>query len=160
MAERNYIIQTNYFASSWTWIKRFIFFLLLVFLIIYWKIGIDYSWIKPILISLSLILLIGWPKDELALDNKYLYYRTKSIFPFLCKEIKLETGNIVSIRFAGYHTKTIEFLEFLTPGNTGTTSNSVEINFKDNTSQSLEISIYKKDLRKIVDKINEMKNSA
>jgi hypothetical protein len=149
--ETGYIIKTNYFNRPWTWIKRYFEFLAALGFLFWTYIlesddpGSMYPWIKYSLFGLLTFYIFSRPKDELAVDEENLHYIKKSIVPFFNRMTKYKISEIKSIGCGGvYHINT----EFLLKGNRY--RNRLEIVFKDNSSKSHEVTIYKTELKAIV----------
>jgi hypothetical protein len=157
--EKVYLIRTNYFNRPWTWIKRLLEFIgALLFL--GWigtveasHTGPEYSWIKYALFGVATFYIFSRPKDELALDKQDLHYIKKSIIPFFSRTTKYKISKIKSIGCGGvYDTDT----EFLIKGNRY--RNRLEIVFKDNSSKSHDVTIYKTELKAIVKRVQWLIN--
>ncbi len=117
--------------------------------------GTSYSWIKYFLFGLLTAYIFARPKDELAVDTENVYYFKKSIFRFLNKTTEYKISKIKSIRGGGVFSDKTEVFGLL---GSGTNRNKIEITFKDNSSKSHSLTIYKKDLTEIVAKVNERLN--
>lgn len=152
--DNNYIIQTDYFTRPWTWIKRFLEFVI-AGLFLYWislqETETNYFWIKYLLFGLLTIFIFVRPKDELALDSNCLYYIKKSLLPFLTQTKKYKITDIRSIGCAGIFDRKTEFFGLAA---SGTNRNRLEIVFKDNSSKIHGLTIYKDELITIVRQVS------
>ena len=110
--------------------------------------GPEYSWVKYSLFVILTAYIFMKPQDELALDKENLHYIKRSIFPFLTRTTKYKISQIKSIGCGGaYDTDT----EFLIRGNPY--RNRLEIIFKDSSSKSHDVTIYKKELQAIIKEV-------
>jgi hypothetical protein len=155
-----FIMKTDYFTDPWTWLKRLLEFgIALLFL--FWvttqepEQGTSYFWVKYLLFGLITIFIFVRPKDELALDIDNLYYIKKSLIPFMSKTNEYKISKIKSIGYRGVFSGKTEILGLL---GSGTNRNRLEIIFKDNSSRSHDLTIYKDELVTIVSKVKELIN--
>lgn len=157
--ERAYIIKTDYFSKPWTWIKRFFKFLFLVVFLVWINTTESggaiarYDWIKYTLFGIIGLYIFIKPMDELALDSKNLYYVKKSILKMFCKTTEYRISNMKSIGCGGVYDRDTEFL---IKGNSY--RNRLEIIFKDSTSKSHDVTIYKSELKEIVNQVLRLLN--
>lgn len=157
--DHHFLIKTDYFNKRWTWIKRgFEFLAALGFL--FWLHVVEseshrpnYPWIKYFLFAVLTVYIFGRPKDELALDKENFYYIKRSIFPFFNRMVKYPISSIKSIGCGGLLDTDTEFL-----GRARPTRNRLEIIFKDNSSRSHDVTIYKKQLKVIVKNVQLLLN--
>lgn len=146
-----FILRTNYFNKPVIWIKRGLKFLCaLGFLFCISTIevhdpGPKYSWAKYSLFVILTAYIFAKPQDELALDKENLHYIKRSIFPFLSRTTKYKISQIKSIGCGGIYDTDTELLIRGDPYR-----NRLEIIFKDNSSKSHDVTIYKKELKSIV----------
>ena len=155
---RNYIIQTNYFNNPWTWIIRLA--QSLVAILILYSIDLqkleqknDLLWVGYILAGLLVVAFFVRPIDELALNKEGFYHIKKSIIPFLNRTTCYNISNIKGIGVGGIFS--FGTFALLDPrGN----RNRLEITFKDNSSISHDLNIYKKELKRIAVKVTELLN--
>lgn len=157
---RKYIFSTSYFYQPWTWFKRF-GESLVAFGFFYWVTlqevdGVKYQWIKYTLLVLVIGYIFGRPKDELALDKKYLYILKISILPFLNYTYKYEIAEIKSIGCSGLFEGTTELFGLL---DIERNKNRIEIIFNDHSSKSFDVGIYKKDIKTIISNLNILMKS-
>ena len=159
-----YIIKTDYFRDSWTWVKRTGEFLIAAGFL-YWlseqetEKWTTYSWVAYLVFALLTIFIFTRPKDELALDTQNLYFIKKSLIPLFTKTNKYKISDIKSIGCGGVFNSNTEIFGLL---GSGTNRNRLEIVFKDNSSKSHDTTIYKDELIRVVSKVNELRkqNSA
>lgn len=159
-SSKTFIIKTDYFNQSWTWIKRTILFIILALVIFLWGFSNPkYELIGFLLVGIASIIVFSIPKDDLAVDKEYIYCIRKSILPFFSKTKKYEISKIKSVRCNGNYSRSNDLFNFLSLGNLYQSLNSIEINFKDNSSISLNVAIYKKELNGIILKVSELISS-
>ncbi|MDN5204130.1 hypothetical protein QQ008_22245 [Fulvivirgaceae bacterium BMA10] len=150
------LIETDYFSKPWTWVKRIFAIVILAMIIAVWELEIQFQFLKLISFVLITLLILGKRKDDLMVDDQYLVHLKTSIFPVFSKEIRYEISRIKSIKGGGFHSQSVEILEFLSPGYTKGDESDIEIIFKDNSSTSLSVAIYKKDLKKVLETVREV----
>ena len=144
----NFIDRTHYFTRATTWIKRLTFIGLLSLIIL--TRDFEYAFIQYGLLTFISFIVLTYRKDDIALDTKYFYHLRTSIIPSLSKIEKFEIAAIESIRYKGFDS----WIWKLKGGKSMRGSDSgIEITFKDNTSVSLDVDIYKKDLGRIIGKV-------
>lgn len=149
----NYILKTNYFGRFWTWLKRGLVLLSLILGVIYFELVYPGGllWKGLFLLSFSLYIFLR-PTDDLAVDKRYFYHFKRSIQPTFSRTVKYDIERIKSIKVGGIYSPQFEIMELLGTG----FSNTIEITFVDNSSVTLNLPIYKKELVKIVLKIKEL----
>ena len=150
MKEQQYIYKTDYLHTSRTWIIRALLFLAFAVILRGLPFEPDDGWIKDILTLGLLVFAIVVPRQEVGIDNDCIYFFETSLVRFLSRVKRYKLSDIEFIRVAGVHNKTTEILDGIAPGNTGGIFNYLEINFRDDTSESYRLNVYKKDLKKIV----------
>ena len=148
-----FLYKTNYFNRPWTWIKRMLVFCFFVGLMVYFEYrdAGEIHW-KYLFLLVCAIVLLLFPKDDLAIDGRYLYHFRRSIVPIFSRTKMYELKEIKVIRTAGVYSRQFEIMELLGYG----FSNSIEMIFKDDSSVTLNLPIYKSDLTKIVFKAKEL----
>jgi len=143
-------LRTDYFNQPWTWYKKIGYFLIFILFATAWEISEDpwdYWWIKyAILIFFSLGLFLS-PIDDIAVDDQFFYHIRRSLLKSRNRVIKYDLSTIQSIRCLGIHVKGFSVHELAgTNHQVSNETNTLEISFKDGTSISLELAIYKKEL--------------
>ena len=144
------ITRTNYFSKPGTWFKRTFYATILVSQLFIWNLEDDIFYLKPLLITVVILAVFGSRKDDLAVDSKYLYHLQTSLIPFLTRIDKYEISQIESIRGKGFDSS---FWELFGNRSLIRIGNTIELNFTDNSSKSIEASIYKKELERIIDAV-------
>lgn len=159
MDKNSYIFQTNYFQREWTWIKRIFVMILLNIGILTLPLSGKLEFLKLFFIVLVTFYLIAKPKDDLAIDETQLFHIKKSVISKFTKIDKYKLSELTSIRAGGIHSDKWELVDFFNgEGNTGGYSNTLEMSFKDGSSNSLELAISRERLDKIVQLAYEFKN--
>jgi hypothetical protein len=159
--KKSYLIKTNYFRKPWTWTKRFLEFLVgLGFMFWIYSVeakdnGTEYYWVKYCLLGILTMYIFCRPKDELAVDEENLYYMKKSILPLLNRTTQYGISKMKSIGCGGFFDTDTELL-----GRARPTRNRLEIIFKDNSSRSHDVTIYKSELRVIVNTVSRLINQS
>ena len=159
--KKSYLIKTNYFNKPWTWTKRFLEFLVAlgfmfwIYLVETKDNGTLYPWAKYCFLGMVTTYIFCRPKDELAVDNENLYYMKKSILPLLNRTTEYRISKMKSIGCGGLFDTDTELL-----GRARTTRNRLEIIFKDNSSKSHEVTIYKAELKAIVKIVSRLINQS
>jgi len=151
----NNLIRTNYLHTKRFWIKRIFLFILFSILLAQIPFEQEFAWLKIISIIALFLLLLFIPKQEIGVDKENLYFYKDSILSVFCSKKSYKLTNIKAIKLAGVHNKTTELLDLFARGNHGGHQNHVEIVFRDNSSESIDISIYKKDLKRIIGRAKE-----
>lgn len=146
----SYIFRTHYFERPWTWIRRGLALIVLIVAVFFIPIDNNH-YLRSALILAITFGLIAKPKDDLAISRQYLFYFRKSLVPMFSKVDKYKIEDILSIRCRGVHSDSWELVDiFNGGGSTGGLRNSVEMSFKDGSSQSFEWTIDRKKLDIIV----------
>ena len=156
--DRNFIHQTNYFTDPWTWTKRSFEFLLVIgflFLLHTMEAKDAYRWITFALCGIGTIYIFTRPVDELVLDNLSLFYVRKSIVPLFTKTKEYKLSSIQSIGCGGLYDRDTELMMKGRPAD-----NRLEIIFKDDSSEALDIKIYKGELKFIVENVRKLLRQA
>lgn len=107
---------------------------------------------KFVLLLVSGLYVFFKPIDDLALDSRYFYHLKRSPIAFFSRADKYEIGTIKSIKVAGIYSPEFEIMGLLGSG----FSNSIEIIFKNNSSMTLYLQIYKKELVFVISKVNKL----
>jgi hypothetical protein len=156
---KEYIIETNYFNNPRTWIIRFI--LSVVAILVLYSIDLqklgqnkELFWFGCIFAGLLVVAFFVMPTDDLALDKDKLYYIKKSIIPVFNQTTEYSISNIKGIGVGGLFSIKGTFALLDPRGN----RNRMEITFKDNSSKSHDLKIYKKELKRISLKVTELLN--
>ena len=146
-------IGTNYFKHPLTWVKRALGFSLIIIFVTYLELTYPGGlfW-KGFLLFVSGLYFALMPKDDLAIDDEYLYHLKRSILPFFSRTDKYKISRIKSLGIGGANSTEFEIQDILGSG----FSNSLEITFKDNSSRILNLRIYKEDLVFIASKVKEL----
>jgi hypothetical protein len=111
-----------------------------------------YLWKGLFLIVCGLYILLK-PKDDLAVKNRHLYHFENSLVPFLSRTKIYDIAEIRSIKVGGIYSSEFEVMDFLGNG----FSNRLEIIFEDDSSKTLNLRIYKKDLTFVVSLVSKVK---
>lgn len=139
---------TNYFKHPGTWIKRAVGFILVILFVAYLEYPDGLAW-KLLIVFVAGLYLALMPKDDLGVDDEYLYHLQRSLLPAFSRTTKYKISRIKSLGVGGVYTNDFEYRESF-----GST-NSLELIFKDDSSRILNLRIYKKDLVSIAKKVKE-----
>jgi len=156
--DMNFIATTNYFSKPKTWIIRFIQFSIAM-LVLY---QVDLSEMTSgtqLLYACGALLAMGFvisPVDELALDNNNMYFIKKSFVPFLNRTREYKISTIKRIGFYSI-VRAPSVFSLLVPV---TNVFRIEFIFNDDSSQSDDLFIHKKDLQMIVSNAKRLLNGA
>lgn len=150
------LANTSYFTRAGTWIKRIILILIFSSQLLIWEFENDY-YLQYILIFLLIVIILIAQKDDLAVDNQYFYHLQTSIIPVLSKVDKYKISDIKSIRGRAYDS----FIwAFIRKRSLSGLDYGIEITFRDNSSVSLDVNIYKNDMERVLKKVRQiMKNN-
>ncbi|MEN8248143.1 MAG: hypothetical protein ABFS32_04370 [Bacteroidota bacterium] len=153
-----YIFKTNYFKKKWTWYRRAFVLIILSLGALMIPLDDDFLFIKLVFVILVTFYLIAKPKDDLAIDKKYLYHIKSSMIKSFTRIDVYELSNLYSIRCGGIHSAKWELVDFFNGGgNMGGYSNTIEMTFEDDSSKSLELAISRDYLDKIVTLAREIR---
>ncbi|MTI29245.1 hypothetical protein E1171_00300 [Cytophagales bacterium RKSG123] len=120
----------------------------------------EFQFIKLVLVGLIIFYIIAKPKDDLAVTREFLLHIKRSAITKFSRIDKYKISAMTSIRCGGIHTDSWELVDFFNGGgNSGGHSNTVEMSFKNGESKSLQLSIDRKKLNKIVRLIYELKQN-
>ena len=145
------IDRTDNIKRASTWVKRFIkIFIVLGLLIV--EIEIE-PYILYIITFFLIVVILFTRENDLAADNKYLYHIRTSIIPGLTKVKKFEIINMESIKWRG---NKLGFWGLLGTKSFDGRDYGIEIIFRDNSSVSLDMSINKKDMDRILKKVKQI----
>jgi len=146
--EARFLMRTKYYHKPGTWFKRGLEFLVAAFFL-YWISSVErdgpYAWIKYALFAILSVYIFVRPVDELAVNSRTLFYIQKSVISYFTRVEEFDLSQIRSIGCGGLYDTDTEFL-----GKARPVSNRLEIIFKDNSSRTLDIKIYKGELKWIV----------
>lgn len=156
MTHRTLIVRTNTFGHYWTWIKRSILLGIILFVLLLVYVDGDHVLLGYVLAIVSCFVIFSIPKDDVALDRKYFYHVKKSLVPFFTTSSRVEIEKIKSIKCQGTYSKEYDLLAFLSFGQLYQAVNSVDITFKDNSSHSFNVGIYRDDLDHVIYKVREL----
>lgn len=111
----------------------------------------EYFYLRVIIACVIAIYIAFMPKEDLAVDEDYLYYLQTSLFRPFTRVTKHNLKEIHLIRCTGIHNRKWELIDFFNGGgDMGGHTNSLEIHFKDNSSTSYDLAISKSELDKFV----------
>jgi hypothetical protein len=130
-----------------------------IFFTLWWEMNENtwgYWWIKYLLFTFLSAGLFLSPVDDISVDDRYIYHFRTSLLKYFNKVDKYELSTIKSIRCLGVHVPGLSLQELVgAHRQISTSTNSVEIVFKDGTYKSLEVAIYKRELIFYLSKIRE-----
>jgi hypothetical protein len=154
-----YILETNYYTSTWVWFKRLAALLVALIVFFSW----DFSDMPPygqfaVYVGFILILtaLFLSPIDDLAVDNTYLYHIRTSFLPLFSRTHRYEISTLSTIRCVGVHVPGPTIREMTTRRYQGGYTNTIEMSFKDTSYKSFEAGVYKEDILEILLKVQEL----
>jgi hypothetical protein len=151
MAKKRFLFATNYFSWSWTWVKRAIVLFVLILMMLYFHfLSPEGLVFKALFVLFSVVFLLAAPKNDLAVDDEFLYHFKRSLIPFFADVKKYKIDRIASIKCGGTYSSNFEIMDLLGYGYV----NTIEVIFMDNSSISIEAPIYRKDMDKIVAKVH------
>ncbi|WP_132643975.1 hypothetical protein [Roseivirga ehrenbergii] len=118
-----------------------------------WEFEASYEYIRYVLTIIILLATILARKADIAVDGEYFYCLNTSILPQLSSTNKFKISELTSIRgrsydssfLAFYHRRSLKGLDY-----------GIEMTFKDGTSESLDVNIYKIELQRILSKVREL----
>ena len=153
--ENEYIVRTTSFTKLGTWVKRIFWVLTCSGLVFFTLLEKEELMVQlfPIAI-LSLVILLA-RKDDLAVDDQYLYHLQTSIIPKLSKVSRFKLANIKSLRWKAYRSVLHKY--FLSRS-LGGLNEGIEMTFNDKTSISLSPNLNKRDLDRVLSVANEKLN--
>jgi hypothetical protein len=155
-----YTIKTDYFNRPWTWVVRGLRFLMAI-LVLYL---IDLYELEPgsnvliggyIFIGVLAFFFLVWPTDELVLDRDNLYFIKKSLLPIVNKTTRYKLSDFKGIGTYNI-SKPAGIFALLVPV---FNLYRIEIIFKDDSSESHDLIIHKKEFKKILLEVKELISS-
>lgn len=150
-----YILMTNNFCDPWIWIKRAFAAGFLISVTVYCERShMEVVYWKYIVLPFCILFILLSRTDDLMVDSKYLYYIRRSILPMLSRVRKFDLSTLDQIRSGGIYTPNFEFVHLLGYRH----SNSLEMIFKDDTSVTLDVQIYRSELDSIVSVVKYLVN--
>ncbi|KYG82313.1 hypothetical protein [Roseivirga echinicomitans] len=117
-----------------------------------WEFEAPYEYIRYVLTFVTFTAVLLARKQDIAIDRVYFYHLNTSILPQLSRTKKFKISELTSIRgrsydssfLAFYHRRSLKGLDY-----------GIEMSFKDGTSESLDVNIYKMELQRILSKVRE-----
>ena len=146
-----YTVRTNYFTKEWTWLRRGVALSFLIGGAFIFPLDEDLYFLKIIFVILFTFYFIAKPKDDLGIDENYLYHIKTSVIKPFTKIDKYKLSDLCSIRCGGIHSDKWELIDLFNGGGSmGGHTNQLEMTFKDNSSKSLDFAISRDQLNEIV----------
>lgn len=145
------INKTNYISKTSTWTFKTIGVLIILGLLFNFDVGFDSYLIIVLAIILAIIVIVARVND-IGVDEKYFYHIRNSIIPILTKVDKFEIEKMKSIRWKGHTSK---FQRYFGRRTMLGIDYGIEISFTDDSSMSLDISMDRNDIDRILNVVKE-----
>ncbi|KYG80398.1 hypothetical protein AWW67_09470 [Roseivirga seohaensis] len=149
----HFLDRTNNFSKPSVWFGRAFIALILIIQLFIWEFEAPYEYIRYILTIIILLATVLARKADIAVDREYFYFLNTSILPQLSKTRKFKISELTSIRGRSYDSS---FLAFYYRKSLQGLDYGIEMTFKDEASDSLDVNIYKIELERILSKVREL----
>lgn len=148
----HFLIRTNYFSRKAIWIGRIFIISIFVTQLFIWEFESGFEYLRYALTLAVIVSILLSREEDIAVDETNFYYLKTSILPIFSKIKKFRIDELKSIRGKGYESW---FWWIYGRGSMQGLDYGIEMSFKDNSSESLDVNIYKIDLEKVLNIVKE-----
>lgn len=132
--------------------------MIFTFVVLRLDFGKEFIFVNYIMASCIIIFLVVKPKEDVAISSKHLIYCKSSMLKKLSRFDKYPIAKIQHIGYRGFHNDFWEIIDvFNGVGNHGGYTNTLIVNFNDDSSKKIELAISKKDLNRVVKQVYRLK---